>query len=146
MKKRSSPSFFLYGRYFFSMKDALPGGEHVCQRHIRAGESLTRELFTTKRYRKTIDYYSFIFQDLVDEGFLSSDSKALCVETLASEDVVALREIGLYYSVGISKNPSPSLVFSGEAYRHPSISSSPGKTIWTCSVDLGILLRRFVGL
>ncbi|XP_062086693.1 uncharacterized protein LOC133792769 [Humulus lupulus] len=107
------------GRCFFPKNDALPGGEDVCQRHTSAGESLTRDLFTTKRYRKTVDYYSSVFQDLVDEGFLSSDSKALCVETLTGEDVVALREIGVFDSIGISKNPSPPLLFSGEAYRHP---------------------------
>ena len=67
--ERSSPSFFLHGHCFFPKNDALLGGEHVCQRHTSAEESLTRDLFTTKRYRKTVDYYSFIFQDLVDEGF-----------------------------------------------------------------------------
>ncbi|XP_030505814.2 uncharacterized protein LOC115720774 [Cannabis sativa] len=107
------------GRCFFPKNDVLPGVEDVCHRDTLAGESLIPDFSTTKRYRKTVDYYSSIFQDLESEGFLSYNFKALCVETQAGEDVVALREIGVFDSVGISKNPSPPLLFSGEAYRQP---------------------------
>lgn len=58
------------------------------------------------------------------EGFLSSNSKALCVETLAGEEVAALREIGVFDSIGISKKPSPPLIVAGEGYRQPFDSNT----------------------
>lgn len=84
-----------------------------------AGDSHLRDLWTTKKWRRTVDYYSSIFQDLVPEGFLSPDSKVLCVDTLYGEDVFALREIGIVDSVGISKKSSPPLIVSGESHRQP---------------------------
>ncbi|EXB78513.1 hypothetical protein L484_011136 [Morus notabilis] len=80
---------------------------------------LRRERFRDLWRRRAVDYYSSVFQDLIAEGFLSSNSTALCVETLAGEDVAALREIGVLDSVGISKKASPPLILSGESYRQP---------------------------
>ena len=77
------------------------------------------DLWTSKNWRKSVDYYSSVFQDLIAEGFLSRDSKALCVETQAGEEVLALKEIGVIDSVGISKRKSPPLIVSGEALRQP---------------------------
>ncbi|XP_059659848.1 uncharacterized protein LOC132306476 [Cornus florida] len=65
------------------------------------------------------NYFSSVFQDLIAEGFLSPDSKALCIETLTGQDVEALREIGVVDSIGISKKPSPPFVVSGRSVRHP---------------------------
>jgi hypothetical protein len=58
---------------------------------------------------------------LSSEGFLFPNSRSLCVETLASEDVLALREISVLDSIGISMNPttSTSLIVDGEALRQP---------------------------
>lgn len=83
------------------------------------GDFQLQDLWTTKKWRQTVDYYSSIFQDFVAEGFLSPDSKALCVDTHAGEDVLALKEIGVADSVGISKNASPPLIVSGESHRQP---------------------------
>lgn len=46
-------------------------------------------------------YYSSVFQDLIVDGFLSPDSKSLCIETRTGQDVVVLKEIGVSDSVGI---------------------------------------------
>lgn len=77
------------------------------------------DLWTSKQWRKTVDYYSSLFQDLISEGYLSPDSKSLCIETSNGEDVFALREIGVVDAIGISKKACPPLVVSGQAYRQP---------------------------
>lgn len=77
------------------------------------------DLWTTKKWRRTVDYYSAIFQELIAEGFLSFNSKALCVGTRAGEDVLALKESGVVDSVGISKNASPPLIVNGVSHRQP---------------------------
>lgn len=84
------------------------------------GDSRLCDLWATKKWRAAVDYYSSLFQDFVPEGFLSPDSKALCVDdTLSGEDVLALKEIGIVDSVGISKKASSPLVVSGESHRLP---------------------------
>ncbi|XP_077216580.1 uncharacterized protein LOC143851135 [Tasmannia lanceolata] len=77
------------------------------------------DLWTSQEWRKTVDYYSSLFQDLIVEGFLPTFSKALCVGTLIGQEVYALKEIGIVDSVGISKNPYPPLVISGEPQNLP---------------------------
>ncbi|KAK6943219.1 Methyltransferase type 11 [Dillenia turbinata] len=72
------------------------------------------DLYTRKEWRKAVDFYSSIFQDLIAEGYLDQKSKALCVETLTGQDVFALKEIGVKDTIGISKKASPPLVTSGQ--------------------------------
>lgn len=72
-----------------------------------------RHLYTTKEFRKAVDFYSAMFQDLIAAGYLSQNSKSLCVETPIGQDVAALKEIGVVDAIGISKKASPPLVVSG---------------------------------
>ncbi|KAA8543693.1 hypothetical protein F0562_021561 [Nyssa sinensis] len=65
------------------------------------------------------NYFSSVFQDMITEGYLSPDSKVLCIETINGQDVVALREIGVPDSIGISKKPWPPFVVSGQPFRQP---------------------------
>ncbi|XP_010264515.1 PREDICTED: uncharacterized protein LOC104602499 [Nelumbo nucifera] len=78
-----------------------------------------RDLWTSKEWRKSVDYHSAIFQDLIAQGYLSPGSKALCIETVSGQDVFALKEVGLPDAIGISKKKSPPLVVSGQAFRQP---------------------------
>ncbi|KAF8396988.1 hypothetical protein HHK36_018626 [Tetracentron sinense] len=78
-----------------------------------------RNLWTSKEWRKTVDFYSAVFQDLIAEGYLSPNSKTVCVETLTGQDVFALKEIGVADAIGISKKASPPLVVSGQPFRQP---------------------------
>ncbi|KAF5744466.1 hypothetical protein HS088_TW07G00037 [Tripterygium wilfordii] len=71
------------------------------------------DVWTTKRYRKALGYYSSIFRDLISEGYLSPNSKSLCIGTLIGEDVEALREIGVKDSIGLAKKASPPLILGG---------------------------------
>ncbi|KAG9445442.1 hypothetical protein H6P81_016782 [Aristolochia fimbriata] len=78
-----------------------------------------RDLWTSREWRKTVEYYSSVFQDLIAMGFLSPASKALCVETATGQDVLALREVGVSDAVGIYKKASKPLVVKGNSSRHP---------------------------
>jgi hypothetical protein len=60
-----------------------------------------------------------VFQDLISEGFLSPNSKAISVETQTGADVLALKEIGVLDSIGIFKKASKPLVVNGQAIKHP---------------------------
>ncbi|CAK9164134.1 unnamed protein product [Ilex paraguariensis] len=65
------------------------------------------------------NYYYAVFEDLIAEGYLSPDSKCICIDTLSGQDVVALRDIGVTESIGISKKSSPPLVLYGQSFRQP---------------------------
>ncbi|MCL7047215.1 hypothetical protein MKW94_025843 [Papaver nudicaule] len=88
---------------------------------VESSSPALRDLWTSKEWRKNVDYYSSIFQDLISEGFLSSESKALCIqsETRIGQDVFALKEIGVSDSIGTYKKASPPLVKFGQVYKQP---------------------------
>ena len=77
-----------------------------------AGGLVHRDLYTSKEWIKAANFYSSIFQDLISHGYLSPESKSLCVESPERQDVFALKEIGVLYSVGIFKKASKPLVIS----------------------------------
>ncbi|XP_043702784.1 uncharacterized protein LOC122652961 [Telopea speciosissima] len=84
-----------------------------------SSSSTLRDLWTSKEWRKGVDFYSSVFQDLITEGYLLPNSKSLCIETPTGQDVFSLKEIGVHDAVGISKKKSPPLVVSGQAVRQP---------------------------
>ncbi|XP_059668094.1 uncharacterized protein LOC132313372 [Cornus florida] len=86
---------------------------------LASGEVVRGDLWATRDRRKAIQFYSSVFQDLIADGYLSPESKSLCVETPVGEDVVALMEIGVSDSIGIFKKASKPLVISGQAIRQP---------------------------
>ncbi|GKV22075.1 hypothetical protein SLEP1_g31975 [Rubroshorea leprosula] len=77
------------------------------------------DLYTSKDWIKAVNYYSSVFQDLISQGYLSPNSKSLCVETPSGQEVFALKEIGVKNSIGIFKKASKPLVISGEGHRIP---------------------------
>ncbi|EXB54272.1 hypothetical protein L484_014003 [Morus notabilis] len=95
---------------------AISGNEAVV---VGGAGSVRRDLYTSKDWIKAVNFYSSIFQDLISHGYLSPESKALCVETRKGQDVFALKEIGVSDSVGIFKKASKPLVVNGEAHRMP---------------------------
>lgn len=76
-------------------------------------------LWTSEAWRKAVQFYSSVFQDLASEGFLSPDSKALCVDTATGQEVHALREIGVTDSIGVAKKGSKPLVVSYKNSKFP---------------------------
>ncbi|RDX74225.1 hypothetical protein CR513_46054, partial [Mucuna pruriens] len=75
--------------------------------------------FSGKNWRRSVEHYAAFFQDLISDGSLSPNSRALCIDTPAGEDVLALKEVGVVDSVGIFKKPSPPLIVHGDGRRHP---------------------------
>ncbi|XP_021731197.1 uncharacterized protein LOC110698103 [Chenopodium quinoa] len=67
-------------------------------------------LYTSKNWRKSVQYYSSVFQDLIAEGFLSPESKSLCVDTPLGQEVLALKELGISDAVGVAKTAAKPLV------------------------------------
>ncbi|OAY73412.1 hypothetical protein ACMD2_10760 [Ananas comosus] len=78
-----------------------------------------RALWTSREWRKAVEYYSAVFQDLLAEGFLSPASRSLCVDAPAGYEVLALREIGVPDAVGVAKKKAPPLVVAGDLLRQP---------------------------
>ncbi|PIN19541.1 hypothetical protein CDL12_07772 [Handroanthus impetiginosus] len=73
----------------------------------------------------SIDFcFSSVFQDLMTEGVLSTNSSSLCIETLAAEEVIALRGIGVVKSIGISSKK-----LSSEGVRYGKSLNQPFKNL-----------------
>ncbi|KAI9077776.1 hypothetical protein K1719_040262 [Acacia pycnantha] len=66
----------------------------------------------SQEWIKGVQFYSSVFRNLISKGYLTPESKSLCVETSTGIDVFTLKEIGILNSIGISKK-------TGEAHRLP---------------------------
>ncbi|WOL04607.1 hypothetical protein Cni_G13329 [Canna indica] len=78
-----------------------------------ANNAALRALWTSREWRKVVNFFSTVFQDLIVEGFLSPASESLCVDTSAGYEVLALKEIGVSDAVGVAKKSAPPLVVAG---------------------------------
>ncbi|CAL9765014.1 unnamed protein product, partial [Musa acuminata subsp. burmannicoides] len=93
----------------------------VASAHAGDGSSATpavRALWTSREWRKAVDFYSAVFQDLVAEGFLSPASKSLCVDAPAGYEVLSLKEIGVAGAIGVARKSAPPLVVAGGNLLH----------------------------
>ncbi|CAN0927893.1 hypothetical protein LINGRAHAP2_LOCUS36152 [Linum grandiflorum] len=106
---------------FFSLPEnfnfVIPGGGS--NKAVKSNPSPRSEMYTSKNWIKSVQFYSSIFQDLISDGFLSPSSKSLCVETPFGQEVFALKEIGVADSIGVFKKASKPLVISGKLNRIP---------------------------
>lgn len=78
-----------------------------------------QDLYTSKDWIKAVQFYSSVFQGLIAEGYLSPNSKSLCIESPTGQDVLALKQIGVSDSVGIFKKASKPLVVSAKVSHVP---------------------------
>ncbi|KAK9159212.1 hypothetical protein Scep_005786 [Stephania cephalantha] len=85
---------------------------------VSAGDGAS-SLWTSKEWRKSVDFYSSVFQDLLSHGFLFPKSKVLCVDSVLGQEVFALKEIGVKNAIGIAKKASPPLVRYGQGFKQP---------------------------
>lgn len=104
-------------------------------------------LWTSKDWRKAVQFYSSVFQDLISEGFLSPQSKALCVDTTAGQDVFAMKELGVSDAIGVAEKASKPLVM---AYKSKSSLIQPFDDdsfdfIFSGGIDRSKSLSKFAG-
>ncbi|XP_002526697.3 uncharacterized protein LOC8263137 [Ricinus communis] len=110
---------------FFSLPDNFnfvitgAASNDVASRAIKPAGPTGDDLYTSKDWIKAINFYSSVFQDLITDGYLSPNSKSLCVETPLGQDVYALKEIGVKDAIGISKKAFKPLVISSKTSRLP---------------------------
>ncbi|OIV98562.1 hypothetical protein TanjilG_12148 [Lupinus angustifolius] len=93
-------------------------GPVVVERSVSGGYVLP-ENQTRKKWINGVRFYSSVFRELVSDGYLSTASKSLCVETPTGHAVLALKEIGVVDAVGISKKALKALVKPGEGHWIP---------------------------
>ncbi|KAG0502770.1 hypothetical protein HPP92_002842 [Vanilla planifolia] len=113
--------FFSPASEVLSLRGGVSHSEAAYVR-IQDGLSLsgeTRQLWTSREYRKAVEFYSAVFQDLVGEGFLSPCSKSLCIDSASGHEVIALKEIGITDVVGISRKKLQPLVLAGDIFHQP---------------------------
>lgn len=105
---------------FFSIPGGVSGGAAFVR--VSDGSTISpelRHLWTSREWRKAVEFYSSVFQDLIVEGFLSPTAKSLCVEAASGHEVLALKEIGVTDVIGISNKKSPPLVLAGDILHQP---------------------------
>lgn len=105
---------------FFSLPGGVSGGAAFVR--VSDGSAISpklRHLWTSRQWRKAVEFYSSVFQDLIVEGFLSPTAKSLCVGSDSGHEVLALKEIGVADALGISNKKSPPLVLAGDIFHQP---------------------------
>lgn len=113
--------FFSSSAEVLSLSGGISGGGAA---HVRFPDGSTvspelRKMWTSREWRKAVEFYSSLFQDLVVEDFLSPTGKSLCIDSVSGHEVLALKEIGVADSIGISKKNFPPLVLSGDIFHLP---------------------------
>ncbi|KAJ1699073.1 hypothetical protein LUZ63_007585 [Rhynchospora breviuscula] len=78
-----------------------------------------RALWTSREWRRSVEYYSSIFNRLRSDGYLSPSSHSLCVDTPIGYEVLALKEIGVSDAIGVAKKKSLPLVRQGNLFKLP---------------------------
>ncbi|KAH0690270.1 hypothetical protein KY290_018510 [Solanum tuberosum] len=76
-----------------------------------------RKIWTTRDWDRKVRVFSEFFDNLKVRGFLSNDSKALCVGARVGQEVAALKRVGVNDSIGIDLVPYPPLVIKGDFHR-----------------------------
>ncbi|KAL2333036.1 hypothetical protein Fmac_014249 [Flemingia macrophylla] len=91
---------------------------------LNLSSSDAEDPFSAKNWRRSVEHYAAVFQDLIADGSLTPISRTLCIDTPSGEDVLALKEVGVVDSIGIFKKPSPPLIVHGHGLRHPFSADS----------------------
>ena len=66
-----------------------------------------------------MEAFLVLFQGLIAKGFLSPESKVLCLGAKNGQEVLVLKEIGVSDAVGSDPVASPLLVIEGDMHRQP---------------------------
>eukprot|EP00250_Pteridium_aquilinum_P001906 c12113_g1_i1 orf=386-2140(+) len=83
-----------------------------------------RKLWTSKDWRRKVDVFSLVFQNLMKTHLLKTSDKALCIAARVGQEVLALKELGVNDSIGVDLIASPPLVIEGDMHRLPFAAST----------------------
>ncbi|MCD7460725.1 hypothetical protein HAX54_044280 [Datura stramonium] len=103
-----------------------------------------REIWTTRDWDRKVRVFSNFFENLKLRGFLSNDSKALCVGARVGQEVAALKLVGVNDSVGIDLVPYPPLVIKGD-FHHQSFRDRTFDLEFSNVFDHALYPWKFVG-
>ncbi|KAJ3682874.1 hypothetical protein LUZ60_013101 [Juncus effusus] len=113
---------------FSSPPDSLPiAGSTATAAHVRIPDGVVsttasptlRRRWTSREWRRSVEYYSVIFNKLRSNGYLSPSSKSLCLDTPTGYEVLALKEIGVKNAIGVAKKKSLPLVLASDPFKFP---------------------------
>ncbi|KAH0686916.1 hypothetical protein KY284_017469 [Solanum tuberosum] len=103
-----------------------------------------RKIWTTRDWDRKVRVFSEFFDNLKVRGFLSNDSKALCVGARVGQEVAALKRVGVNDSIGIDLVPYPPLVIEGD-FHHQSFDDRSFDLEFSNVFDHALYPWRFVG-
>ncbi|XP_055826834.1 uncharacterized protein LOC129895181 [Solanum dulcamara] len=103
-----------------------------------------RKIWTTRDWDRKVRVFSDFFDNLKLQGFLSNDSKALCVGARVGQEVAALKRVGVNDSVGIDLVPYPPLVIKGD-FHHQSFDDRTFDLEFSNVFDHALYPWKFVG-
>ncbi|MCO5595866.1 hypothetical protein L7F22_049917 [Adiantum nelumboides] len=78
-----------------------------------------KNLWTSKDWRLKVGTFTDIFSDLMKKDLLKPCSRALCIGAGQGHEVLALKEMGIYNSIGIDLVATPPLVMKGDMHSQP---------------------------
>jgi len=102
-------------RYLKQHHSQLPSVPYTLQHIDILQEGVKYE--SVLEWRRNVEAFLVLFQGLIAEGLLSSESKVLCLGAKNGQEVLVLKEIGVSDAVGSDPVASPPLVIEGDMHR-----------------------------
>ncbi|KAI5064686.1 hypothetical protein GOP47_0019381 [Adiantum capillus-veneris] len=107
---RTDPSMSLKPLYNLKFR----GHEHLISINLKL-----KTLWTSKDWRLKVSTFTDIFSALMKKNLLKPCFKALCIGAGQGHEVLALKEMGIYDSIGIDLVAAPPLVMKGDMHSQP---------------------------
>ncbi|KAF8409435.1 hypothetical protein HHK36_005511 [Tetracentron sinense] len=88
-------------------------------RELVSIQKKNRRLWSTKDWRKKVDSFSDFFHGIRNLGFLTNQTRVLCISAGAGHEVMALSEMGVIDVTGVELIDSPPLVSRADPHNLP---------------------------
>lgn len=87
--------------------------------HLVPSNLKLKKLWTSKDWRIKVSTFTDLFSDIMKKELLKPCVKALCIGAGQGHEVLALKEMGIYNSIGIDLVAAPPLVMKGDMHSQP---------------------------
>lgn len=87
--------------------------------HLAPSNLKLKKLWTSKDWRIKVSTFTDLFTDIMKKDLLKPCIKALCIGAGQGQEVLALKEMGIYNSIGIDLVAAPPLVMKGDMHSQP---------------------------